>query len=450
MIRNIIVVEDELTMRIGIQHTLAAAGYSVETFEDADSALQVMQSTRFDLLITDLRLPGRSGLDVLGTVREHYPDTGMILITAFPEIELAVKAMRLGAFDFLCKPFSNEGLLIAVERYFNYHDLKQENTRLKTEDGLDEMIGGQSMQPVFDRIRSIADACTPVLILGASGTGKELVANALHNLSRRNDKPFLKVNCSALPEHLLESELFGHEKGAFTGAHKRRIGKFEAANGGTFFFDEVGDMPPALQAKLLRVLEDGEITRLGGNTPINVDVRTIFATAKNLEAQLKEGVFREDLYYRINIVPIVLPPLRERGDDIIKLVQFFLHRYASSHGKKDIRLSSEAQKVLLEYDYPGNIRELRNIMERSVLLTQDGVIRLGHLPQRVLDQTEKHTITGQQDRTWSLEQGVMEYERKRIVAALEETDNKKQHAADLLGISRKVLWKKMKDLGILA
>jgi transcriptional regulator with PAS, ATPase and Fis domain len=181
-----------------------------------------------------------------------------------------------------------------------------------------------------------------------------------------------------------------------------------------------------------------------------VDVRTIFATAKNLEAQLKEGVFREDLYYRINIVPIVLPPLRERGDDIIKLVQFFLHRYASSHGKKDIRLSSEAQKVLLEYDYPGNIRELRNIMERSVLLTQDGVIRLGHLPQRVLDQTEKHTITGQQDRTWSLEQGVMEYERKRIVAALEETDNKKQHAADLLGISRKVLWKKMKDLGILA
>jgi DNA-binding NtrC family response regulator len=451
MIRSIIVVEDELSMRIGIQHTLSAAGYIVEAFEDADSALRAMASSSFDLLITDMRLPGKSGLDMLGTVKELHPGTGMILITAFPEIELAVKAMRLGAFDFLCKPFSNEGLLIAVERYFNYHDLKQENTRLKTSNGLDEMIGGQSMQPVFERIRAVADACTPVLVLGPSGTGKELVANALHNLSRRNDKPFLKINCSALPEHLLESELFGHEKGAFTGAHKRRIGKFEAANGGTFFFDEVGDMPPALQVKLLRVLEDGEITRIGGNTPITVDVRSIFATAKDLETLLEDGSFREDLYYRINVVPITLPPLCERGDDILKLMQHFLFIYASRHGKEGVQLSPEAQNALLHYDFPGNIRELRNIMERSVLLAQDGVIRLGHLPQRVCEGAAPHYAPqAPEDRTLSLEEGVMQYERDRIIAALEATDNRKQRAAELLGISRKVLWKKMKDLDIMA
>lgn len=447
MSRNVLVVEDELSIRIGIQHTLTAEGYSVESYEDADSALQAMTERSFDLLITDMRLPGISGLDLLGRVKELYPGTGTMLITAFPEIELAVKAMRQGAFDFLCKPFSNEGLLIAVERFFNYRELKRENVQFKTSAGLDEMIGGQAMQPVFERIRAIADACTPVLVLGPSGTGKELVANALHNLSARNDCEFIKINCSALPEHLLESELFGHEKGAFTGAHKRRVGKFEAANGGTFFFDEIGDMPLSLQAKLLRVLEDGEITRVGGNTPIRVEVRTVFATAKDLDAALEEGAFREDLYYRINVVPITLPPLSERGDDIIKLMQHFLQLYGARHGKEGITISPKAQNALLNYDYPGNIRELRNIVERSVLLTQEGVVRLGHLPQRVRGE-EPPAAPGCVEDTVGLEDGVRQYERERIIHALEQTGNRKQLAAEQLGISRKVLWKKMKDLGI--
>ncbi|SOB60414.1 Nitrogen regulation protein NR(I) [Pseudodesulfovibrio profundus] len=447
MSKSIIVVEDELSIRIGIQHTLTAEGYTVEAFEDADSALRFMQPGGFDLLITDMRLPGMSGLELLSKVEELHPETGTMLITAFPEIDLAVKAMRHGAFDFLCKPFSNEGLLIAVERYFNYRDLKQENARLKSGEDLEGMIGGQAMQPAFDRIRAVADACTPVLILGPSGTGKELVASALHNLSHRADKPFIKINCSALPEHLLESELFGHEKGAFTGAHRRRIGKFEVANGGTFFFDEIGDMPLSLQAKLLRVLEDGEITRVGENKPIKVAVRTIFATAKDLDAALEEGTFREDLYYRINVVPINLPPLKERGDDIVKLMQHFLHLYAGRHNKQEVSISSDAQKALLAYDYPGNIRELRNIIERSVLLAQDGVVRVGHLPQRVRGEEQPVSVCKAKD-NFTLEEGVQQYERERIVGALEKTGNRKQLAADMLGISRKVLWKKMKDLGI--
>jgi DNA-binding NtrC family response regulator len=449
MNRSIIIVEDELSIRIGMQHTLASEGYQVATFEDADGALRAMQSAGYDLLITDMRLPGMSGLELLAKVEELHPGTGTMLITAFPEIELAVKAMRHGAFDFLCKPFSNEGLLIAVERYFNYRDLKLENALLKGGEGLDEMIGGQAMQPVFERIQSVADACTPILILGPSGTGKELVANALHKLSYRSDGPFLKINCSALPEHLLESELFGHEKGAFTGAHKRRVGKFEAAHGGTFFFDEIGDMPLTLQAKLLRVLEDGEITRIGGNTPIKVDVRTIFATARDMDEALREGAFREDLSYRINVVPIHLPPLKDRGDDIIKLIHHFLRLYATRHGKEETTLSASAREALLAYDYPGNIRELRNIMERTVLLCQDNVIRLGHLPNRVRgEQAGPASLAAPNagEACPSLDDGVRQYERARILEALERSGNHRQLAAEMLGVSRKVLWKKMKDL----
>lgn len=348
MNKSIILVEDELSIRIGIQHALSAEGYAVETHEDADSALQAMASNCFDLLITDMRLPGLSGLELMDKVKELHPSTGMMLITAFPEIELAVKAMRHGAFDFLCKPFSNEGLLIAVERYFNYQSLKLENTRLKTSAGLDAMIGGQAMQPVFERIRAIADACTPVLVLGPSGTGKELVANALHNLSSRSGRPFIKINCSALPEHLLESELFGHEKGAFTGAHRLRVGKFEAADGGTFFFDEVGDMSLALQAKLLRVLEDGEITRIGGNSCIKVDVRTIFATAKDIDKALEDGAFREDLYYRINVVPINLPPARarRRQDQADAALPQALRRQAPQGGHPAVRRGPDRADAL--------------------------------------------------------------------------------------------------------
>ncbi|WP_136798421.1 sigma-54-dependent transcriptional regulator [Desulfosediminicola ganghwensis] len=446
--RRILLVEDELAMRIGMQQTLSTAGYEVDAYEDAESALQTLRSVSFELLITDVRLPGMSGFDLLDQVHELYPNMGTILITAYAEVELAVKAMRGGAYDFLCKPFSNDGLLIAVERYFNFCELSQQNQQLKAEKGLEDMVGGPAMQEVFNRIRAVADSCVPVLIQGASGTGKELVANALHRLSSRRNNEFLKINCAALPELLLESELFGHEKGAYTGAHNRRIGKFEAANKGTFFFDEIGDMPLALQAKLLRVLEDGEITRLGGNVPVKVDVRVIFATATDIEEAVARGEFREDLSYRINVVPVRLPALRERGDDIIALIDHFLRESSQRYGKPDTVLSPQAAEALRLYDYPGNIRELRNVFERAVLLAQDGVIRLGHLPRKVQEHGAVAELCRDAEKGLGLEEGVHRYERNRIIDALEKAGGRKQRTAESLGISRKVLWKKMKDLNI--
>jgi len=446
--KRILLVEDELAMRIGMQQTLRAEGYEVEALEDAEAALQQLRSVSFDLLITDVRLPGISGFELLDRAHELYPNMGIILITAYAEVELAVKAMRGGAYDFLCKPFSNDGLLIAVERYCNFLELSQQNQQLKAEQGLEDMVGGPAMQEVFNRIRAVADTCVPVLIQGASGTGKELVANALHNLSSRRGNAFLKINCAALPEQLLESELFGHEKGAYTGAHGRRIGKFEAANKGTFFLDEIGDMPLALQAKLLRVLEDGEITRLGGNTPIKVDVRAIFATARDIDEAVAKKEFREDLSYRINVVPVRLPPLCERGDDLIVLIDHFLRQSSTRHNKPGTVLSQQAAEALRLYDYPGNIRELRNIFERAVLLAQDGVIRLGHLPKKIQEHGAVVGLGRAGEEELTLEEGVQRYERVRIIEALEKADGRKQRAADSLGISRKVLWKKMKDLHI--
>ncbi len=428
-----------------MQHTLSAAGYEVAAFAEGQSALAALQEENFDLLVTDLRLPGMSVMELLEHIHELYPHMGSMLITAFPGVEPAFKAIRLGSFDFLCKPFSNDVLFIAVERYFNYRSMSLENKALRARKGLEDMVGGHAIQEVFNRIRAVADSCAPVLIQGSSGTGKELVANAVLALSSRKNKPFIKINCAAMPEHLLESELFGHEKGSFTGAERRRIGKFEAADHGTFFFDEMGDMPLALLAKLLRVLEDGEITRVGGNTPVKVDVRTIFATARDIDEAVSAGDFREDLSYRINVVPIRLPDLRDRGDDVVSLMNHFLLLATRKYGKDNIVLSEQVFEALRTYDYPGNIRELKNMLERAVLLAEDRVIRLGHLPQRLRGQGDECAVGFE---VLSLEEGVCRYERRRILAALEETGGKRQQAADILQISRKVLWKKMKDLDI--
>lgn len=452
MKRSVLLVEDELSMRLGMQHTLARAGYDVVAFEEAAAALEHLALRPLDLVITDLRLRGMSGMELLARVRELHPGVGVILITAFPEVELAVQAIKGGAFDFLCKPFPNDGLLFAVERFFTFTDLKEENARLREALREGQFIGeSPTMVRVFERIRALADACVPVLVQGPSGSGKELVASALHTLSKRAERPFIKINCAALPEHLLESELFGHEKGAFTGAQQARMGKFEAADGGTLFFDEAGEMPLSLQAKLLRVLEDMEVTRVGGNTPRKVNVRTVFATARNLEEAMAEGAFREDLYYRINVVPVQLPPLRERGDDIPLLVEHFLQKFCNLHGRQ-VHLSAEARRGLLAYDYPGNVRELRNAIEHAVLLATDGVIHLAHLPERLHAAARNgfapagEGASGNADTT--LVAGVQHYERGRILAALERTGGRKLQAAELLGITRKQLWLKLKELDI--
>ncbi len=451
---SILLVEDELSLRIGMQHALQKAGYAVQAAACAEDALPMLTEQEFDLIISDLRMPGMSGLDLLRHIREYMPELGVILITAFPEVELAVQAIKEGAFDFLCKPFQSDGLLIAVERYCKYLDLKKENTRLRYERGVEFIGKSPAMLKVFDRINSIADACVPVLILGPSGGGKELVASALHNLSGRSSKPFIKINCAALPEQLLESELFGHEKGAFTGAQNARKGKFDAANGGTLFFDELGEMPLAIQAKLLRVLEDQEITPIGGNTPHHVNVRMVFATAKNLEQALEEKTFREDLYYRINIVPIHLPPLRVRGEDIQLLVAHFMEMFCSTHNRK-LSLSEEAKQALYTYSYPGNVRELRNSIERAVLLATGDTIRVAELPDRI----RVHASSQQEESTKQQEEPILaaaptlsetraQVERARILEALAHTGGKKMQAATHLGITRKQLWLKMKELDI--
>ncbi len=451
---SILLVEDELSMLLGMQHTLQKAGYDVHTADCAEEALSLLAKNDFDLMISDLRMPGMSGLELLQHVREYKPDLGTILITAFPEVELAVQAIKEGAFDFLCKPFQSDGLLIAVTRYFKYLDLKKENTRLRYERG-EKFIGkSPAMLKVFERIHAIADAGVPVLILGPSGGGKELVASALHNLSSRATKPFIKINCAALPEQLLETELFGHEKGAFTGAQAGRKGKFDAANGGTIFFDELGEMPLAVQAKLLRVLEDQEITPIGSNTPHKVDVNMIFATAKDLEEAMEQKTFREDLYYRINIVPIHLPPLHMRGDDIQLLVAYFMEKFCTAHNRK-LQLSEEAKQALYNYSYPGNVRELRNSIERAVLLASGDTIRVAELPERIranaMPATQSNQTTTHKDENATaptLSETRAQVEHARILEALKHTGGKKMLAAQHLGITRKQLWLKMKEFNI--
>ncbi len=447
---SVLLVEDELSMRLGMQHALSRTRYEVATAAEAETACQLLQERPFDLVITDLRLPGMSGMQLLERIHELHPGTGVILITAFPEVELAVQAIKAGAFDFLCKPFPRDGLLIALDRYFRFLDLKRENARLRGEQGKGEFIGeSPAMLKVFERISAIACSCVPVLVCGPSGSGKELVAGALHRLSKRKDRPFIKINCAALPEQLLESELFGHEKGAFTGAQQARIGKFEAADGGTLFFDEAGEMPLALQAKLLRVLEDQEVTPVGGNRPRKVDVRTVFATARNLEEAMAEGRFREDLFYRINVVPVNLPPLRERGGDVALLTERFLRRFCALHGRQ-ATLSDQARQALLDYDYPGNVRELRNAVEHAVILCTEDSIHLGHLPARI-----RNAVTAgparertEDDPPVLLAEAVAQFERRRIMEALEQTGGRKIQAAQLLGITRKQLWLKLKELDI--
>ncbi|MBL4902588.1 MAG: sigma-54-dependent Fis family transcriptional regulator [Desulfocapsa sp.] len=450
MTHNILLIEDELSMRLGVSHSLIASNYDVTSCEDGNEGLAMLSRQNFDLIITDLRLPGLNGMEILSKAREICPETGVIIITGYPEINTAVSAIKKGAFDYLSKPFSNEALLIVVDRYFRYRELQLENDQLReTVRGKSEsehFIGDSSaMKAVFDRLATIAPTDVPVRIQGESGTGKELVASALHNLSQRKDKVYLKINCAAIPENLLESELFGHEKGAFTGAVQAKKGKFEVADGGTIFFDEIGELPLSLQAKLLRVLEEHEITRLGSHKSIKVDVRTIFATAKDLKKAIEERTFREDLFYRINVVPIRLPPLRERGEDISTLAEHFLKIYSAKYGKEGVDISPDAYKSLLAYDYPGNVRELKNAIERAILLSTGSHIHVTHLPSECRKIAEDLPCITED---MPLSEGVMCYERQRILKAIEETKGRKIEAAAKLGISRKVLWKKLKDLDI--
>ncbi|MCL4492989.1 MAG: sigma-54 dependent transcriptional regulator [Nitrospirae bacterium] len=450
MKKHILIVEDDPIMRLGMSHFLTSQGHEVSLCTRGSEGLSTVRHGSFDLIITDLKLPGKGGLDILKKTKEVAPKTGVIIITGYAEVKGAVQAIKEGAFDYIAKPFSNEELLIAIERFFQFQKLEDEviylRETLKGRGSCEDLIGNShAIKDVIDRIESVASTDIPVLIQGESGTGKELVANAIHRLSRRSRKPFIKINCAAIPENLFESELFGHEKGAFTGATDVRKGKFEFADDGTIFFDEIGDIPLSLQSKLLRVLEDNIITRLGGNTSIRVEVRSIYATSKNLKECVAAGSFRDDLFYRINVVPITISPLRERKEDIQPLIAHFIQCFKEKFNKEGLALSQFAYDTLLNYNYPGNVRELKHAIERAVVLSKDGLIELKHLPDEISGAV--NGISCIKDNL-SLEASVRCLERQKIIKALNDAGGKKMEAAKTLGISRKVLWRKLKEYGI--
>ncbi len=451
MKEKILIVEDDPAMRLGMSHFLASSGYSVKAIEDGNKALSAIEQEIFDVAIVDLKLPGVDGLTLLKHIKNVQPKAGVIMITAFADVKTAVPSMKDGAFDYIAKPFSNDELLMIIERFLHLRNLENQVKQLseivsKTE-GFEGIIGSSpAIKEIIDKIEAVAKTDVPVIIYGESGTGKELVADAIQKLSLRKDKPYIKINCAAIPESLFESELFGYEKGAFTGANETKKGKFELANGGMLFLDEIGDMPLSLQAKLLRVIEDGLVYRLGGKEPIKVDVRCIYATSKNLKELIKTEKFRDDLYYRINVVPIELPPLRERKEDIPLLIEHFLKIFSAKYNKENIKISPSTYEALLSYDYPGNVRELKHAIERAVLLSKDGIIELKHLPEEFSPfvKFQKQCLAN----NFKLKECVENFEKNLILKVLQDCNWKKTEAAKKLGISRKALWEKLKIYGI--
>jgi two-component system NtrC family response regulator len=438
---RILIVDDEPNIRSGLARALAPEADTVDTARDGTEALSLFRKANHHLVISDLKMPGDlSGLDLVKQIKFERPETLILVITAHGSVETAVEAMRLGAHDYISKPLDLGMLRLQVRNAYQHHCLVEENRRLRerlTAAGeFPEMIGQSSaMAELFDRIRQIADTAVIVLIHGESGTGKELVARAIHNLSGRAGWPFVAANIGALPESLIESELFGYEKGAFTGASRRKPGWFEMAQGGTLFLDEIGEMPPKTQVDLLRVLEQREVRRLGGEETIPLDVRLVAATHRDMEALVAEGRFREDLYYRLNVVPLRVPPLRERRDDTPLLVEHFLRQAQQRHRKDAKQIAGAAMRVLCDYPWPGNVRQLRNCMERLTVTVEGPIIHAEDLPEEMRRPPRQGIAT--------LEEAVAEAEIAAIRAALDQCNQHRERAAQLLDISVRTLHYKM-------
>lgn len=473
---KIIIVEDEEGILTMLTEFLTTNGYTVDAFLESQKALSALKSNQYQVLITDLMMPKIDGLQLINYIQKEYLDTLGIVMTGYGSLDSAITAMRWGAFDYILKPFKFEEILATIDsamfyfkllksdtipkgltlkanllRRYSENKIVRENTILrsclKDKYKFENIIGVSfPMQRVFELIEKVADTGATVLISGESGVGKELVARAIHYNSSRRDNPLVVVNCGAIPEQLLESELFGYEKGAFTGAVNTRFGRFEIANGGSVFLDEIGDMSFNLQVKLLRVLQERCFERIGGNKTIQVDLRIIAATNRNLDDLVKEGKFREDLYYRLNVVPIVIPPLRERRQDIALLVNEFLERSNRINNASIEGLSEEAMEVLMSYDYPGNVRELQNLVERVVVLKRKGYIGIEDLPEKFWKEPRKEET--EMDIGKGYETLVSEFEKTIILRALSETDGVKSKAAQVLSMNRTTLIEKMKRLGI--
>ena len=450
---RILIADDHDSLRRGLARGLAEAGHDVDEAPNGNAAIEKLHEGAFDVVLSDLKMGGSDGLDVLRTAKALHPNTAVILMTAFGSVHTAVEAMRIGAFDYVPKPFEIEEMEVKIDKALEHRRLRHEIDYLRhTQSDIydfDRIIGASgALQRVLDVVKKVARSNATILIRGETGTGKELIAGAIHHNSPRAGRNFVKVNCAALQENLLESELFGHEKGAFTSADKQRIGRFEQADGGSLFLDEVGDMSQNTQAKILRVLQEHEFERLGGTRTIRVDVRLVTATNRNLAQMVANGQFREDLYYRLNVVSIEMPPLRERKEDIPALAQFFIKKYAAELKKKVEGLTPDAQKLLLRYNFPGNIRELENTIERAALLADSRFIEADDL--RLGEATSSADGSGGAAVVKLPPTGIAleEIERQALVEALRMSNWVQKDAAELLHISPRVMNYKIKVLGI--
>ncbi len=452
----VLVVDDEKNMRLTLRTLLEAEDYVVRDVESAEDGLRLLGEDRFFMVITDARLGGMSGYEFLARARARWPELPLLMITAYATPKLAVEAIKSGAMDYLAKPFAPEELLHAVARCAERHRLLQENARLRAENGATHdvaQIVGESakMRELRRLIETVAPTDTRALILGESGTGKELVAGALHGLSHRRNASYVRINCAAIPEALLESELFGHEKGAFTGAIKQKPGRVEEADGGTIFLDEIADMSRPLQAKLLRFLEDGSFTRVGGTQELRVNVRLVAATNRNIVLAIREGHFREDLFHRLNVVQFRIPPLRERGEDVLLLAEHFLRQFNAALNRNVRGLSRAARQKLLLHKWPGNVRELRNVIERALILETTSEIQPANLPDFDLEARLHQTTSekpGEPMPDEPLDALLADYERRLILGILEQNQYNLGRAADRLKLSRHALRYRMQRLNI--
>jgi DNA-binding NtrC family response regulator len=449
---RVLIVDDDASTLASLSRAFRLAGYEAVVCDNATRAVALLRTDRFDIVLSDVVMPGRDGLSMLADLRDAGIATPVIMISGQATVDMAVRATRLGAVDFLEKPISSEKLLLTVENVLRLTRLEEENRQLRRRVGRHEIVWtSDAMRRVMAQVDRVATSETRVCILGETGTGKELVARAIHERSPRRDKPFVTVNCAAVPSDLIESELFGHEKGAFTGAAARHLGKFEQAHGGTLFLDEIGDMPAAMQAKLLRLLQEGELERVGGEKPIIVNTRVIVATHRDLEALVRKGAFREDLYHRVFVFPVIVPALRERVEDVPRLAEHFAQLVAEQNGWKPRGFSPEALDQLARYSWPGNVRELRNVVERLLLLTDDAIDAA----------TVRQVLSGRQapagatagpsagsGQAGTLADRVTSFEREAVLSELKAHSYRIAETARALGLERSHLYKKCQQLGI--
>ncbi len=448
--QTILIIEDKKSMADMLAKTFQSEGFNVKTAHNVKDGIALLSSGVFDAAVTDLKLPDGNGMEILKAVKESFPLTPVIVMTAYGSIEIAVKAVKEGAYDFITKPFDPEHLLMIIRRAIGERSIEKENLILKKEFQrflkMPMMVGvSMAWNEVMEKVKKVAPLKTTVLILGESGTGKELIARTIHHLSQRSKESFVAVNCAAIPKDLIENEIFGHEKGAFTGAAEIKLGRFELADKGTIFLDEIGDMEMPLQTKLLRVLQEDEFERVGGTKTIKIDARIIAASNKNLEREVADGRFREDLFYRLYVFPIVIPPLKQRRDDIIPLARHFISVFSKDMNKTEPSISPEVENILLQNEWKGNVRELRNIMERAVILCDGQTLLSCHLsgeglPVKLRHDAPLHEVA---------ESAAKSAEKARIENVLRQTHGNKSRAADILKVSYKTLLNKIKEYGIL-